>query len=685
MTPMKATLLAAVLAFVAAPASADEGMWTFDHFPAARVKAAYGVEISPAWLDHVQAAAVRLSVGCSGAVVSAEGLVLTNNHCVAGCAHDLSAPGQDLFKTGYLAAAEAEEKICPGLQAEILQTVTDVTAPMVAAGAGHTGEALIKARTAASSTLEKAGCGDDAKLRCEVVDLYHGGQFKLYRYRRYVDVRLIFSPGYQAAFFGGDPDNFNFPRYDLDCAFLRLYQDGRPIAAPDHLRWNPAPPVAGQPVFVAGNPGDTLREQTLAQLQTDRDLAVPLTMAELSELRGRVIRFTEESADHRRLGDDELFGLENDYKVYSGWLAALDDADFMAAKRQAEADLRTRAMSRLGPAFGDPWTDIARIQPAAQALYPAYDLVEGGPVDSRLFQDARLLVRAAEERRKPSAERLPDYVDSQLPELEKTALAPEPIEGPLEQLLLEFWLSKAREYLTADDPDTRLLLGDDSPETLSARLVAGTRLGDPAVRKALWDGGLAAVTASDDPMIRYVLRIDPEARRIRAAYEEQVAGPTARAAEAIARARFAVYGDSLYPDATFTLRLSYGAVAGWIWRGKTVAPFTTFAGLFARATGQEPYDLDPRWIAAKDRLDPATVFDISTTNDIVGGNSGSPLLDANSQVIGVMFDGNIHSLGGDFGYDPALNRAIAVSAAAITEALRTVYGADALVNELSAP
>jgi hypothetical protein len=685
MTPIKAIFLAAALALIAAPASADEGMWTFDHFPAARVKAAYGVEITPAWLAHVRGAAVRLSVGCSGAVVSGGGLVLTNNHCVAGCAHDLSAPGQDLFKTGYLAATEPEEKTCPGLQAEILQTITDVTPPMAAAGAGLSGDALVKARTAVSSTLEKQACGDDAKLRCEVVDLYHGGQFKLYRYRKYVDVRLVFSPGYQAAFFGGDPDNFNFPRYDLDCAFLRLYEDGRPIAAADHLRWNPASPVPGQPVFVAGNPGDTLREVTLAQLQTNRDLAVRLTMAELSELRGRVIRFTEESADHKRLGDDELFGLENDYKVYFGWLAALDDADFMAARRAAEADLRAKAMARLGPGFGDPWADMARIQPAALALFLPYRMVERGPIDSRLFQDARILVRAAQERQKPSAQRLPGYADSQLPEMRKMALAPEPIEGPLEQLLLEFWLSKAREYLTADDPDTRLLLGADSPETLSARLVSGTKLGDPAVRKALWDGGMRAVAASDDPMIQYVLRIDPEARRIRSAYEEQVSGPTARAAEQVAKARFAVYGDSLYPDATFTLRLSYGAVAGWTWRGKTTAPFTTFAGLYARATGQEPYDLDPRWVAAKGRLDPDTIFDISTSNDITGGNSGSPLIDAKGEVIGAVFDGNIHSIGGDYGYDPALNRAIAVSATAIAEALRKVYGADALVKELNAP
>jgi hypothetical protein len=687
MIPPKSSLFALVLALAVAfatAASADEGLWTFDNFPAARVKAAYGVEITPAWLDHVRAASVRLSVGCSGSVVSPGGLVLTNNHCVAGCAHDLSPPGGDFFKTGYLAATAPEEKTCPGLQAEILDQVTDVTPRMAAAGAGLTGEALVKARTAVSGAIEKEVCGDDPKLRCQTVDLYHGGQFKLYRYRKYGDVRLVFSPGFRAAFFGGDPDNFNFPRYDLDCAFLRLYEAGQPVATPDHLRWNPVAPTAGQPVFVPGNPGDTYRELTVAQLETQRDQAVPLTMTELSELRGRVIRFTEEGAGAKRLGDDELFGLENDYKVYFGRLQALDDPDFMAAKRAAEADLRHQAMQKLGAGFGDPWAEMAHIQPAAQALFLPYLMVERGPDDSRLFDDARILVRAAEERQKPSAQRLPGFADSELPEREKQALAPEPIEAPLEQLLLEFWFAKAREYLTAHDSSTVLLLGRDSPQALAARLANGTHLGDPAVRKALWDGGLKAVTASDDPMIQYVLRIDPEARRIRAQYEEQVTGPATRAAEAIAKARFAVYGATIYPDATFTLRLSYGAIAGWTYRGKAIAPFTTFSGLYTRATGQEPFDLDPRWVAAKDRLNPDTIFDFSTTNDIVGGNSGSPIIDAKGEVIGTAFDGNIHSLGGDYGYDPALNRSVAVSAAAITEALRTVYAADGLVKELGA-
>jgi hypothetical protein len=684
---MKAVNLVAAFAVSvlgANAAQADEGLWTFDNFPAAKVRAAYGVDITPAWLDRVRGAAARLSVGCSSSLVSAEGLLLTNDHCVADCAQALSPKDQDYTKEGFLAAAKSDERTCPGLEADILLQVVDVTARMQAAGAGLTGEALVQARNGLAGSIEQEVCGADRKLHCEVTDLYQGGRYQLYKYREYTDVRLVFSPGDRAAFFGGDPDNFNFPRYDLDCAFLRLYDDGQPVATPAHLDWDPTPPTAGQPVFVAGNPGGTFRQQTIAELETQRDLMLPLTMAELSELRGRMIRFSEESPANARIVDEPLMDLENDYKVTVGRLAALDDAEFMAAKRAAETDLRARAAAKLGPSLGDPWAEMAAAQKAAAARYIPYRQLERAGEQSQLFGYARDLVRAAEDRSRPSRDRMPRYADSQLAGVEKQVLDPAPVEPGLEQLMLEFWLSKSRELLTADDPDTRLLLGDDSPETLSAKLVGGTRLGDPAVRKALWDGGMAAIDASDDPMIRFMLRIDPEARRVRRDYEDKVEGPAARAAEAIANARFAVFGDSVYPDGTFTLRLSYGEVAGWIWRGKAVAPFTRFAGLYQRATGQPPFDLDPRWIAARPRLNPDTIFDLSTSNDIIGGNSGSPLLNARGEVIGAAFDGNNPSLAGDYGYDGRTNRAVAVSAAAITEALQKVYGADGLVRELTA-
>jgi peptidase S46-like protein len=685
MKSIKFLLLGTVLC--SGPAFADEGMWTFDNFPAAKVKAKYGVDITPAWLDHVRSNAVRLSTGCSASIVSSSGLVLTNNHCVAECAQDLSSTANDYYTHGYTAATPAEERKCAGMQAEILTSISDVTPQVTAAGKGLTGDALVKARTAVAGTIEKAGCPDTEHTRCQVVNLYHGGQYKLYTYRKYSDVRLIFSPGVQTAFFGGDPDNFNFPRYDLDSAFVRLYENGAPVKTPDHLRWNAAPPKAGEPVFVAGNPGGTDRQLTMAQLATQRELTLPMTTLRLSELRGRLIRFSEESPENRRITQDLLFGLENSYKVYFGRLFTLNDDAFMAAKARDEAALRANpaALQALAAAgTPDPWGTIAAASQQMRDLYLPYLLVERGATGSQLFSYAKALVRAAAERQKPSAERLPGFGDSQLPLLEKEVLDPAPVYPALEQQTLEFWLSKAREYLTADDPDTKLLLGRDSPEQLSAQL-ATSHLGDAAVRKALWDGGWAAVKASNDPMIQYMLRIDPEGRRLLTAWNEKVDGPTTAASEALAKARFAAFGTSVYPDATFTLRLSYGQIAGWNEKGREVPPFTYFAGLYDRATGQDPFKLDPRWVAARGKLNPGTVFDISTTNDIIGGNSGSPLINARGEVIGAIFDGNIHSLGGDYAYDPSNNRSVAVSTAAVSEALRKVYAAGNIADELERP
>jgi hypothetical protein len=682
---MNRKLFASLLAssvVLSSSAVADEGMWTFDNFPIAAVNKEYGTHIDQAWLDHVRGAAVRLSTGCSASIVSGHAVVLTNNHCVAGCAQDLSTKANDYYTHGYIAHGRQEERKCAGMQAEILTGITDVTAQMQAAGSGISGEALVKARTAAASNIEKQGCGTDPLFRCQVVDLYHGGQFKLYKYRKYSDVRLIFSPGVQTAFFGGDPDNFNFPRYDLDSAFVRLYENGAPVATPDHLKWSASAPTAGEPVFVAGNPGGTDRQLTTAQLATQRDLQIPMTLVQFSELRGRLTRFSEESPENKRIAQDLLFGLENSYKVYFGRLFALNSGDLMAQKQAEQAALQGKvAQLNLGPAFGSPWATIADAQKDYAALYLPYRMVEAGPIGSDLFRYARSLVRAAAERQKPSAERLPGYSDTQLPLLEKQVLDPVPVYPKLEQQLLEFWLTKSREYLTADNPHTHLLLGGDSPEDLSAKL-AQSKLGDAAVRKQLWNGGWAAIEASKDPMIQYVLRIDPEARKLRSDWDNRVDGPIQAASEKIAKARFVAYGTSVYPDATFTLRLSYGKIDGWRHDGTTVPPFTYFKGLYERATGKPPFDLDPRWISARNSLNPDTVFDISTTNDIIGGNSGSPLIDANGEVIGAIFDGNIYSLGGDYGYDPTLNRSVAVSTAAVSEALRKVYHADALAAEL---
>jgi Peptidase S46 len=689
---MQRSLLSAVAALVAVcllgrAALADEGLWTFDNFPAAAVKAKYGVTIDPAWLDRVQRAAVRLSTGCSASVVSPEGLVLTNHHCISDCAQSLSTPQHDYIKSGFISANRREERLCPGVQAEILSAISDVTDRIGGAVAGKTGPDFVKARDATIAAIEQEGCaGKTTILRCQVVTLYQGGQYKLYTYRKYSDVRLVFAPEFAAAFFGGDPDNFNFPRYDLECSFVRLYENGQPVKTPDHLRWNAAAPTDGELVFVAGDPASTQRADTADQLSFQRNIQLPQTLLRDSELRGRLIRFGEESSEQARVATEELFSIENGYKARYGRLLALDEPGFIEGKHQADLSLKGKvdADPHLKGIVGDPWTEIAQAEKFYGGIYAAYELLERDPATgSDLYGYARALVRSAAERLKSNRERLPGFTDSDLPLLEKEVTDAKPVDPKLEQLELEFWLTKVREYLTVDAPETKLMLGKDSPEELSKHL-ASSRLIDPAYRKQLWEGGQAAIDASDDPLIRYVVATDPAARALNKSYEERVGAPVERAQARLAKARFAVYGTSIYPDATFTLRLSYGRITGWTENDQTVPSFTYFKGLYERATGQPPFQLTQRWVDARPKLNPNTVLDISSTTDIFPGNSGSPLINAKGEVIGTIFDGNIHMLGGAFAYDGRVNRAVSVSTVAITEALEKVYQDSELVKELRA-
>ncbi|MEO6360698.1 MAG: S46 family peptidase [Sphingomicrobium sp.] len=664
----------AALPFTAA--SADEGMWTFDAFPTAKMRATYGWAPDQAWLDKVRGAAVRLTGGCSASFVSGEGLILTNHHCVAPCLQDLSTSARDLHKNGIV-TTRAEEKLCPGQQAEVVTAITDVTGDVKAAIGTATGSAAVKARTAAIARIEAAGCTDTAKTRCQVVSLYGGGQYKLYTYRKYSDVRIVWAPEAQAAQFGGDPDNFNFPRYSLDASFLRAYENGKPVATPQHLTWAARAPVDGEATFVVGNPGSTQRLFTQDQIAFGREVSAPINATLYSELRGRLINAMAQSPARYREGKEELDGIENSLKVYIGRVKALNDPAFMGKIAAAEADLKAKSANN--PAIGDPWSDVAGAMTAYRELYLPYRFIEP---QSDLYGYAAALVRAAAERAKPNGERLPGYSDSALPLLEKELLDSHPVTPWLEQLKLEWSLSKSREYLGVDDPDTRLLLGKESPEALAARLVKGSRLADPAVRKQLWNGGLAAINASTDPMIVLARRLDVRDRELQAQIDERYEGPLTAARAKLADARFATYGDTAYPDATFTLRISYGKVQGWTERGRQVPTRTLMGGTFDRATGADPFDLPVKFFANAKRIDRSATYDFVTTNDIIGGNSGSPVIDKAGAVIGAAFDGNIHSLGGNYGYDGTLNRTVAVSTAAIEEALEKIYPAPALVAEL---
>jgi len=678
-------LAAAAMGLIVPLAHADEGMWTYDNFPTAQVKAKFGSAPDQAWLDKVRQSSVRLSSGCSASMVSPTGLVLTNWHCVSDCVQNLSSKDNDHTNQGFMTKARTEEKICPGVQADVLTTIGDVTGRVQAAVKGKTGADFSKARDGEIATIESEACKDKPDAKCEVVSLYRGGRFALHTYRTYKDVRLVFAPEFGIGFFGGDPDNFNFPRYNLDSALLRVYDEGQPATVTNFLPWRSDPLKDGEQVFVSGHPGSTSRLATQSQLAFERDHTIPLRQLVRSELRGRLYQYMAEGEDQRRATMETAFSAENGFKAFYGRWNALADPTFQAQKAKDEAAMKSRLGARpdLAKEIGDPWADIDKAMATAETLYLENDLLEtrAGSI-SQMYSFAKTLVRGATERAKPNNQRLPGYSDSRLAQLEQSLLAETSINPDHERIGLELWLSKAREFLTVDHPAVKQILGKESPEALARRLVAGSKLNDPKVREALWEGGPDAIAKSDDPLIVLVRANEPNARAIADQWRARVSGPVAQAAERIAKARFALYGSEVYPDATFTLRLSYGAVKGWEHNGRTVASFTQMGGLYDRATGAFPFVLPQRWLDAKSKLDPAMNFNVSTTNDIIGGNSGSPLIDAQGRVVGAVFDGNIHSLGGDYYYDPTLNRAVSVLTPPITAALRHVYDMPQIADEL---
>lgn len=684
---MKKAILLTTLLVAVSPARADEGMWTFDAFPAAQMQAKYGFAPDQRWLDRVQQSAVRLTSGCSASFVSGSGLIMTNWHCVSECVANLSSAEKDYGLGGFLATALSDEKQCPGTGAEVLVSISDVTAKVKAATQGVTLDKVAQARNVAIARLEEEACAgtDKEKLRCDVISLFRGGQYKVYKYRTYKDVRLVFSPENAMGFFGGDPDNFNFPRYNLDGAFLRAYENNAPVATPVHLTWTTQTPKENEVVFVAGNPGSTQRLRTISQLKFERDYVLHTRQLVRSELRGRLVEYRTKGAEQKRAAEDILFGVENSYKAQYGQQRALMDPEFFAIKEREEAELkrRVRANKALARDIGDPWSEIDAALIIQRELFLQNEFLEAraGSISS-LYGAARQLVRMANERAKPLADRLAGYSDSAIVDLERQILSEVPVYKDQELIGLELWLSKAREYLTADDPAIKRLLDGQSPEGLASRAIAGTKLDQKAQRAALIKGGKAAIDASTDPLIVLARRAEIDARAINVQMNQRVNGPISSAAERIARARFAVYGDSVYPDATFTLRLSYGIVKGWSHAGVTVPPVTTIAGYFERGTGEFPFVVAPSWAAARTSLNLETPFNISTTNDIIGGNSGSPLIDRQGRIVGAAFDGNIHSLGGNYAYDERLNRTVSVTTAAMTEALIKVYKADRLVAEL---
>ncbi len=682
------TVLTTVLFATATATLAAEGMWTLDNLPADRIAREYGFRPDADWGRRVMRSSVRLANGCSGSFISADGLVLTNHHCGVGCVEDLSAATKDYVKLGFLAKDRREEIQCPGLELNVLEEITDFTGEVKKSLAGLRGEAYVRAERAVTARLTAAcAAGDPQHQRCDLVNLYHGGRYHLYRYHRYQDARLVFVPERDIAFFGGDPDNFDFPRYDLDMALLRAYEDGKPARVKDFFKLNPAGAAAGELVFVTGHPGRTNRQLTLAELAVERDIGVTDRLITQAELRGLLTEYGKTSPEAARVSTTELFSIENSYKALVGKLGALRDPARWQAKEREERRLQAWVRRHAGPdSSGDSWQAIANAQVTLRQIEPELKSFEKAlGFRSRYFSLARILVRGVAQRAKPNGERFSEFSDTALPHQEQLLFSRAPIYPEYERVKLAWSLTKLRQWLGADDARVRSVLGKASPEQLAQRLVAGTRLADIEYRRQLWQGGEAAVAASDDPMIQLALLVEPYALAVRKRYEEDVEAVVRKNTDRIAAARFAMSGTGTYPDATFTLRLSYGDVRGWREGDKGIAPYTSFAGVYDRATGAEPFALPESWLVARSKLALAQPFNFVTTNDIIGGNSGSPVINRKLEVVGLVFDGNLPNLGGDYWYDPSLNRAVAVHSGAIMTALEQVYGAEALVQEIKQP
>ncbi len=675
-----------MLALATSLALADEGTWLYNNFPKERVEKQYRFLPTQEWLDHPRLSSVRFNNGGSGSFVSADGLAFTNHHVGADCIEKLGTSGADYMKTSFYARTQADEAKCPDLELNVLVGIEDVTAKMkaaapatvLAAAAGH-------AQRSEMSAIEK-DCATSTGLRCDVVMLYSGEVYNLYKYKKYTDVRLVFAPEYDAAFFGGDPDNFTYPRYDLDITFFRVYENDKPVHLDNYLRWSKVGVKDGDLIFVSGHPGHTDRLDTMAQLQLLKDVDYPSRLRTYKQRIGMLQKFSAESAENARIAQRDIFGLQNSQKAITGQLEGLQDKAVMERKNMAEQE-REKAFIDKHPGEPNPWQEISKAMKVNREIYDPLTYVERmRGFSSHLTTYARTLVRLAEEKPKPNGDRLREYRDSALASLEQQLFSTAPIYKNLESANLAVALAQMQEALGPEDAAVKLALSGKSPEEAAKALIAGTWLEDVAVRKQLYEGGKAAVDASTDPLIVLMRKVDPEARAVRRRFDDAVDAVVRRDGATIARARFAQTGFTQPPDATFTLRLSYGTVKGYEENGKKIPYFTTFGGAFQHAEehgNKPPYNLPDGWVKMKSKLNLETPLNYVSTADIIGGNSGSPTVNRAGEAVGIIFDGNIQSLVLDFYYTDREARAVHVDSRGIIEALRKIYGADALANELT--
>jgi len=687
--------VACTIGFVA-PAFADEGMWLFNAPPLKQLKEKYQFEPTPQWLEHLQKASVRFNSGGSGSFVSANGLVITNHHVGADCLQKFGDEQHNYLRDGFYAKTQPEEKKCVDLELNVLMSIEDVTARVSGAvKSGMAGEQAANARKSVIAAIEKES-KEKTGLRSDVVTLYQGGAYHLYRYKRYDDVRLVFAPEQQIAFYGGDPDNFEYPRYDLDICIFRIYENGQPAKIDHYLKFNPNGPSDGELTFVSGHPGKTDRQLTLDELADTRDRYLPYVLRMFNRREVLETAYSARSFENARKAREDLFGTQNNRKRYDGYLAGLLDPEIWSQLKAREQNLRD-AIAR-DPKLKSTTAAYDRIKHAQAEIAknaPVYNYLEQerpatigyrGPraLSGDLFKYARLLTRAIDERAKPNGERLSQFRDSARESLELELFSTEPIYDDYEILRLTDSLTDFASQFGEDNWLVQKVLAGKSAHARAVELVSGTKLKDVAVRKVLYGKDAAALQAAHDPMLDLARLIDGPAKEARKIYDAQEEIKKQAYAE-IARARFAIEGTGSFPDATFTLRLSYGTVRGYEQDGKQIPAFTDFAGLYQRSAEHDnkpPFDLPQRWIDRKANLNLATHFDFVSDADIIGGNSGSPVVNKDNEFVGIIFDGNIQSLVLDCIFTDTQARAVSVDSAAIIEALRKVYDAQPLVDEL---
>ncbi len=674
-----------IAALVTPLAFADEGMWLYNAFPKDKVKATYGFEPTQQWLDHVRLSSVRFNNGGSGSFVSADGLTFTNHHVGADCIQKLSKEGTDYMKTGFYAKTQAEEAKCPDLELNVLVGIEDVTAKVNAGvKAGMSAAEAGQAQRSAMSAVEK-DCATATGQRCDVVTLYSGEVYNLYKYKKYTDVRLVFSPEFGIAFFGGDPDNFTYPRYDLDITFFRIYENDKPVHLDNYLTWSKNGVSDNELIFVSGHPGNTGRLLTTSQMQFLREVDYPSRLLNYKRRIALMQKFSAESVENARIAQEDMFGYQNSQKAVTGYFGGLQDDAAMAKISQSEQGQQKKYLAA-NPNGPNPWDEIAKAVKVEREIYsPLLYLERNRAFNADLAVFARLLVRVAEEKTKPNGDRLREYRDSGLPSLEQRLFSTAPVYKNFETVMLGDSLTQAQEALGADNPAVKAILNGKSPEEAARALIGGTKLDDPAVRKQLYEGGKAAIDASPDPLIVMMRNVDPEARTVRKRFDDEVDAVERRDGAMIAKARFAQSGYNQPPDATFTLRLSYGTAKGYEENGKKVPYFTVMGAAYTHAEengSKPPYQLPDSWLKMKSKLTLTTPMNFVSTADIIGGNSGSPTVNKKGEVVGIIFDGNIQSLVWNFYFDDRIARAVSVDSLGIIEVLRKIYGADGLANEL---